>query len=1022
MKTLLHCVLLVCLVVPCHYLSAQSLSPYDLKLADLEAHLASADELHKLVLLDQIFGLYDYVTDRGQAIRILDSIAHAPGETGIITREAAALSAVLKPAQTGVSARAQRWYENEVQRRQILAAATSFSARDDSEGFEILAQLESIAGLPGAAEHMEHAAQLSPTAERWQLAASYTSDPFRKFAALQAALALDPGNSRLILQLASYYIGRNQLEKARDLLLHTASAHSDDFVVRERLAGLYFSLGLRSQALYELRSLQRLWPDPLWMKMRLAVGYEQLGLREEAARLATSVIADDRNQLEMLELLARFHQVRHMVHALEADYAAILTAQPNSADVWRKLATAQIDLGDFEGARLSLLNLVKLNPRDPGAHRLLAETYRHLHMESEARQQLTAAEQSVSAAGTGFTAAGVLDAQFLADPQAIAASSFSIPLEPIDLALADIRVQELFSNGLDRVHVQQIFSIGSEAAIDAHRITSIRYSPSTEALRVLRARLWKRDGQVLEAQDLGDREPAETSGAMYHDARTRQLRFASIELGDMVEVEYTLAPLERSSPYGNYFGELVFFRGRSAAKLKRYVLVAPARQTIYTHAERVSPPEVLAQGNSSILIWEARNMAAVVREARAPGLSEIAPYVHVSTFSDWKQVGEWYAGLVRPQFTLDRALEEELSRLLEGKRNDKEKIAAIQEFVLRSTRYVAQEFGIYSYKPYPVAQTYARRFGDCKDKASLMIALLNAAGVRAQIALLRTRSLGDVAAQPASVAIFDHAIVYIPKYDLWLDGTAEYALRDLPLEDQGALAFTVSLDGTAELRRTPMSRANDNFTRHVIQAQLTPQGMIRFSGSTIARGEDAPGLRQELAIGDQQLDSFRRDMAQVFPSVQVYSVQVHDQNWAAGGTKDGEISVDFRGGLDSFHQKRAVSLQTSWIPRSYVATLAPSGNRLQDLLLFAPWTTEEEIHIALPAGARVTDVPRDQAFATPFGSLKLRCRKSSREIVIQSHVQFDKDRVGVGDYPAFRQFCLQVERSFHDELKVELPQ
>ena len=66
---------------------------------------------------------------------------------------------------------------------------------------------------------------------------------------------------------------------------------------------------------------------------------------------------------------------------------------------------------------------------------------------------------------------------------------------------------------------------------------------------------------------------------------------------------------------------------------------------------------------------------------------------------------------------------------------------------MRSTHYVALEFGIYSYKPYPVTQIYARRFGDCKDKASLMIALLRAAGIEAEIALVRTRSLGDVAAR-----------------------------------------------------------------------------------------------------------------------------------------------------------------------------------------------------------------------------------------------------------------------------------
>src|SRR5437763_295938 len=210
---------------------------------------------------------------------------------------------------------------------------------------------------------------------------------------------------------------------------------------------------------------------------------------------------------------------------------------------------------------------------------------------------------------------------------------------------------------------------------------------------------------------------------------------------------------------------------------------------------------------------------------------------------NWQQLGNWYAELIRPQFALDETLQAKLAGLVAGKRTDREKIAAIQEFVLRNTHYVALEFGIYSYKPYPVAQTYARRFGDCKDKASLMIALLRAAGIEAELALVRTRSMGDVAPAPASIAVFDHAIVYIPKYDLWLDGTAEYSGRELPLEDQGALALTVNLNGSSELHQVPMSTAQENYTKRVIRAELSPQGTIRFSGSTLIRGEDAPRLR-----------------------------------------------------------------------------------------------------------------------------------------------------------------------------------
>lgn len=1019
MKTLLRYLLLVCLLAPCRYLSAQIRNPYDFQLNELAGRFASAGKLQKLVLLDQIFRLRDYVDNRAGLLAFLSAVATETAEAGVVRSEASALSDEI---QRDSSITSGRWYSDKEARRQILSEGRQLTSTGTGESYEVLAQLEQFAGLPEAAEHMEQAARIAPSAERWRRTAQLTDNPFRKFAAIQSGLALDPGNSQLNLQLAAYYVGRNQLEKARDLLTRAIAGAPKDFVAREHLAELYLSLGLRSQALRELKALEEQWPDPLWLRARLAINYEQLGLREEAARLAQSVLAKSQPDPELLELLARFHESRHMRPELAEDYVTLLGLQPHSADLLLKLARLQLDSGDLNAARTSLLRLLSFNENDAAAHNLLAEVYRHLHMESPAQQEQQAASRRIERATERQAQNAVTDPEFLADAGALAKAAFLHPPTSADVALADIRVQELYANGLDRRHVQQIFFMGSDAALDAHRLISIQYSPSSEALHILHARCWKPNGQTEDAQDLGDRQPADSPVSMYYGTRTRQLRWPGLERGDVVELEYSLSPTLPSSPYGSYFGELVFLAGRNSTELKRYVLIAPATQTIYTHAEKVQPATVMSRGDSRIFVWEAHHIPALAREPHRPGLTELAPYVHVSTFADWHQLGAWYAELVRPQFALDTALEEALTSLLAGKRSDREKIAAIQDFVLRSTHYVAQEFGVYSYKPYPVAQTYARRFGDCKDKASLMIALLRAAGIEAQLALVRTRSLGDVTTQPASVALFDHAIVYIPKYDLWLDGTAEYAVHELPLEDQGALALTVGLDGTVQLRHTPVSRASDNFTRHTIHARLTAQGAILFSGSTTARGEDAPGLRQELSVREQQLDSVRRDLAQVFPTVQVYSVDVRDGNSTSGDIGDAEIRVAFRGGLDSFQQKRTVALGSSWMPRSYVAALALSGSRSEDLVLFAPWTTEEEIHIELPAGARVPELPRDKNLATAFGSMRLRYRKSGGEIVVQSHVQFDKTRVPAGDYAAFREFCIQLEHSFREEIRVELTQ
>jgi transglutaminase-like putative cysteine protease len=1008
MRNLLRYMPLVCLLVPSLALCAQSRNPYDLDLENLRSKWISASKLEKLVLLERALGLRDYVDDRAQVQQFFEGVRQSAAENDLVRSEAAAYIDDLRAFKIPLQPRAQHWYAVEASRQFVLSEARASAEKDPA--YAITAELEHASGAPEAADHMSHAAGIDPTAQHWLRAAQLLDDPLRKFTALRNGLALEPSNARLNVELAAYYVGRQQLEKARDVLSAAAEAAPNDFVIRERKASLFLNLGLRSAALPELRRLEKQWPAPLWLRARLAFDYEQMGLLDDAARLAASVVAEKTDDREQLALLARFHERRRMKYDLQADYIALSRLEPGQPDIWSRLAQVQIDCGDAEGAKKSLLRMIVLDEENADAHRRLAKVYENLHLDREAEQERARASSAVRPDMMA------MDAQYLADPGLLVKEAFNNPA-PADAALADIRVQELLSSGLDRVHVQQLYYVGSESALDAHRVSTIRYSPSTQELRVVHARAWKPNGSVLDAQELGDREYDDTLVSTYYDARLRQLRFSGLEKGDVVELEYSLTPKRRSAPYSGYFGELVLFAGRSPAQLKRYVLIAPAEQKVFVHAERIAPATVSARAGSQIFVWEAHSVAALPREPHSPGATEISPYVHVSTLGNWQQLGAWYADLIRPQFALDQSLESELARVTNGLRSDKEKIDAIQKFVLRSTHYVALEFGVYSYKPYPVTQIYARRFGDCKDKASLMIALLRAAGIEADIALVRTRSLGDVVADPASIALFNHAIVYIPKYELWLDGTAEYAGRELPLEDQGALTLTVSLSGEAQIRHVPMSHAADNYTRHVIRGELSAQGVIQFSGSTTTRGEDAPGLRHDLAVREQQLDMFRRELAEVFPSVQVDSVAVHGAEALSSS-----VSVDFQGALNSVQYKQVVALSSSWMPRSYVAALAGSSTRTQDLVLPSPWTTEEEIHIALPPDAEVTSLPRDQNISSGFGSLRLHYKKAPGEIVVQSRIQFEKARVSAQEYPAFRQFCAQAERSFRNEITLSLPQ
>ena len=584
------------------------------------------------------------------------------------------------------------------------------------------------------------------------------------------------------------------------------------------------------------------------------------------------------------------------------------------------------------------------------------------------------------------------------------------------VTLADVTVERMSPNGQSVLHVQQVLFIANDRGAHDYSTRSVQYCENTQELAVIRAGVYKSDGRYLEAGDGGETAVSDKQSSMYYDTQSRTLRFPSLQKGDVIELEYLVSPNSKSNPFGDYFGSLIAFQNDTTQRLHRYVLLAPTARKLNLVEQRMPAAKISIADGVTTYLWEMRKVPPLANEPRGPSLTEVAPYVSISTFSDWRELGRWYASFIKPQFELNSELRQALARITGTTPSELDKIHAIHEFVLRNTRYEAMEFGVFRYKPYPVSQVYERHFGDCKDKASLMIALLGQAGIDAELALVRTRKLGDVSERATSIAIFDHAVAYIPKYDLWLDGTAQYAgFRELPLDDQGAMALTVNLDGRATLRRIPVTSPLENYTRRVVQADVQADGKIVFSGSAYTRGEDAPGLRREYEVAERQRDTMRANLAQVYPSVQVDSVHVD-------GAHDLERDIDmkFSGSIDTSAGQQSLPLIPSWLPHKYVDSLAPLVSRTQELQLPAPWTTEEELHFNLPEGASIDRVPSNWVYDSPFGTATIRYQLDRHELVVTTSVQFRKLRIGAAEYPRFRQFCQNVEKAFHQGIAVHL--
>jgi transglutaminase-like putative cysteine protease/tetratricopeptide (TPR) repeat protein len=999
-------------------------NPYDARLSGLQVGWNARSSLERALTLRKIYGLREYVNLPQAIASWIASVAQDTSESPLVRDQALHYAALMNVHAGKLAASDVPPLAHDL-RTEVGAALAQQPTSPPV--LELLGLAERDAGLPAAQEHLEAAVRRAPTAERWMEVAEGCADSSCTYQALVAALRWEPNSAAAKTALADYYIGRKQLEKARDLLREAVNRSPNDFVARKRLADLCASAGLKSVALAEYRKLEADFPAPLWLRRELAARYEEMGFFDRAETLAKSELAQNFDDRCAREILVRIYQKRGEADKLRAFYADMIRLDPGDTRAMARLAALEAGEGRYPAAESVMRKAIAIAPDDEALRQQYADVLEAARKTVQARTQLAhvldadPSQDEVRrrlAWKRGPRNDADSDASYLVNAAEVARQAQSGQVHEIANAssLADVRIERVQENGLSSLHVQQVFQINTDQGAREYSSRTVQYAACSQRLRIVAARLYKSDGSLIDADQSSDAPAEEGTAAMFYDARSRTVRFPGVERGDVIELDYRLTPETKTNPYGRYFADLVIFRSSLPERLQRYVLITPASQKFNILETRMPVAEVREVDGRRIYRWDAHDMAALPNEPKGPAITEIAPYVHVSSFATWQEVGQWYAQLIAPQFALDNNLRQALAQVLAGKNTEQEKIQAIHQFVLRNTHYVALEFGIYGYKPYPVSQVFARRFGDCKDKASLMIALLRAAGIDAQIALVRTRRLGNVGEQATSIAIFNHAVVYVPKYDLWLDGTAEYAgSRELPLDDQDAMALTIARDGAAQLRRIPVTLPMENYTHRQVQARILPDGKIEFTGSAYTRGEDAPGLRREYEVAERQRDSVRSRLAEVLPSVRVDDVQVYGAN-----DLEHDVTVKFSGEVQMFAGRPSLLLATSWMPRSYVQTLASLPSRAHDLLLPAPWTTEEELHFALPAGARLQTVPQDKILETPFGSAVLRYQRQGNELVVTTSVQFRKLRITPSEYGAFRNFCAQVESAFRAEIKVGL--
>ncbi len=572
--------------------------------------------------------------------------------------------------------------------------------------------------------------------------------------------------------------------------------------------------------------------------------------------------------------------------------------------------------------------------------------------------------------------------------------------------LEDLTVNTVYQNGLGSSFKQLAVQVHDDEGARQWRTHSIQFDPDAQRVDVRQARVYRADGRVLEATETFEQQLGEPWYRIYYDTRALVVVFPSLEPGDTVEIQYRVDDVAHRNLFADYYGDLTFLQGFSPIERLDYVLIAPKSRQLYFNEPALEGlrRERTERGDTQVHHFVAEDVPAIRSEQGMPGMTEVAPYLHVSTYRTWEDVGRWWWGLVQDQLQADDHLRSVVRELVADAPDLRTKVQRIHEWVVRNTRYVGLEFGIHGYKPYRVPLIVQRGFGDCKDKASLLYTMFREAGIDARIVLLRTRRNGSIDDLPASLAVFDHAIAYVPELDLYLDGTAEHSgTTELPAMDQGVTVLVVGPED-ARLTRTPVLSPDHNRRTRSMDVRLAADGSAEVEVAERIVGAEAPRYRNVYQSGGTRHDRLERALRATFPGLVLESQTMQNLE-----DLESPIEVEYRARVPQLARRDGSGLRVPpTVLEDLLRGLAPRAARRYPLELGSTSAYVEERTVHVPSGHRAAVLPDGGEAESEFGLLRMRVENDGRQIRTRTELELRADRVPPDRYPAFRQW---VERA-----------
>lgn len=508
------------------------------------------------------------------------------------------------------------------------------------------------------------------------------------------------------------------------------------------------------------------------------------------------------------------------------------------------------------------------------------------------------------------------------------------------------------------------------------------------------------------------------------ETRYNHIVFTNLEPGDAIVIIYRKENYY-SGVLSNHFWDKHFFTRSSPYLLSRYsILIEGERDFNYKLTRSDMMPKVKSTGDFKRYTWEKKNQPGIKAESYLPRLVDIGTVLHISSFPDWQYINNWYYDLSRTKAVNSFEVKQVRDSLI-GNENisEREKAQRIYDYIVKNIRYSSVSFRQSGLIPQSATKVINTKIGDCKDVATLFVALANEAGLKANIVLINTRDQGREDLIIPSIS-FNHAIVrvFIDGEPYYVELTTEYnpfATTGINLKNSFALDITKFNEVTEPFYLNPHTRVGNYIERET---------RIRFENDVMfveklntSSGEYAASMRNSYRDdGDRERRRrLQRAITSQHTSISITELTFRDCLYNTDETVTYKYVYENPSPFSTVGNMKLI--QIPWSDKESSLDFISDRDRQFPVDFWRYINADyqkESIVIEIPSGYKLVEIPESINISNPIASYTMNFEIKDNELQIVRDMKITKDHISLEELESFSSFFREVLK--YDEMQIAI--